>query len=104
MGREGLGQASVRNLNYDQIPNLGLNKSPGHSPADSSEGLLGVASLNVGRGSAGPRRRWTGADIGRECSVPWHPPHLGSPFTCVHDHHPETPQGLRFLGNKRALG
>jgi len=53
-----------RNLNYDQIPNLGLSKSPGHSPTDSSEGLLGAASLNLGRGSTGPRRRWIGPDIG----------------------------------------
>lgn len=55
MGQEGLGQASVRNLNYDQIPNLGLRSLKG-----SSEGLLGAASLNVGRGSTGPRRRCTG--------------------------------------------
>ena len=81
MGQAGPGQAPVRNHSYDQIPNLGLNKPPAHSPTDSSEGLLGTAGLNLGRGNTGPRRRWTGPDIGWGCSVSLHPPHPGSPFT-----------------------
>lgn len=70
-------------MHYDQIPNLGLNKPPAHSPTDSSEGLLGAASLNFGRGSTGPRRRWTGPDRVGVFSVfaspsPGQPLHLAS--------------------------
>lgn len=35
--------ASVRNPNSDQTPSLGLNRDPGQSPPDSSEGLPRVA-------------------------------------------------------------